>query len=319
MRRACLGALLLAAAVKGAKKRPTHHENAFGAKDLLDLRIYVSPTPRFSAFNDTEALIWKQEGMEYAAFADHEQKVDVPLTDALLANATLFAHVFVTKAGFSPDPKHGSYDRWATTSNIHELVGYSERLEAKGLHNLISGEPAPWEAELVRGAAEAKAAGRPEGEFISYWKPKLMAQLLVDTEAYAIGEMPPLMLNYLQGYRLVSGHKYRPLVYINELTSMKIHWQAINSSSSSMPLELTFGPLPAKRFQWMVNLQVAATRASPCFVPLLTLLSTRSSPHAPRLRARLTSYLSPLTSHLLPLTSHLLPLHAPLHRSTRSR
>ena len=132
----------------------------------------------------------------------------------------------------------------------------------------------------MRGAAEAKAAGRPEGEFISYWKPKLMTQLLVDTEAYAIGEMPPLMLNYLQGYRLVSGHKYRPLVYINELTSMKIHWQAINSSSTSMPLELTFGPLPAQRFQWMVNLQVAAAHASPC------LAAVRRSRWTPARRAK---------------------------------
>ena len=30
---------------------------------------------------------------------------------------------------------------------------------------------------------------------------------------------------------------------------------AVNASSKELPLELSFGPLPSKRFQWMVNLQ----------------------------------------------------------------
>ena len=249
--------LLLAALLYAAKKgRPTHHENAFAAADKLDLRIFLSSSPRFTAFNDSSSLIWKQEGMVYADFSDREHHVQVPITDGMLRNGSLFAHVYVTKAGFSPDPKAlETFDRWATTHNIHELVTYGERLKPVGLHNLITGEPAPWEAELRRGAAESKAAGRPEGEYISYWQPKLHAQLLIDTEAYPLGQMPPLMFDYLQAYRLVAGHRYRPLVYINELTSMRIHWQAINASRTSLPLELSFGPLPAKRFQWMVNLQ----------------------------------------------------------------
>ena len=248
--------LALLYAAKKAKARPTHHENAFVATDKLDLLVVVSSSPRFTSFNDSSALIWKQEAMEYATFADREHTVQVPISKSMLNNGSLFAHVYVSKVGYSPDPKAlSTYDRWATTHNIHELVAYGERLKPIGLHNLLSGEPAPWEAELRRGAAEAEASGRPAGEYINYWRPKLHAQLLVDTEAYPIGEMPELMLNYLHGYRLVSGHRYRPLVYINELTSMKIHWQAINGTRSSLPLEMSFGPLPAKRFQWMVNLQ----------------------------------------------------------------
>mmetsp|Transcript_29584 Transcript_29584/g.76405 ORF Transcript_29584/g.76405 Transcript_29584/m.76405 type:complete len:417 (-) Transcript_29584:623-1873(-) len=165
----------------------------------------------------------------------------------------------MTKAGYSPDPKRDNYDRWATTSATFELVGYSELLQPRGLYNLITGEPAPWEAELRRGLAAAAAAGRPEGEYVSYWKPKLHMQLLVDTEAYPLGEMPPLLQHFLHSSRLMHGHRFRPLVYINELTTMKAHWVAINSSvplpGGGLPLELSFSPLPTKRFQWMVNLQ----------------------------------------------------------------
>ena len=248
--------LLICATIVHAARRPTHHENAFAENQAFDVRVFVSSSPRFTAFNDTNALIWHESNFEYTQnFKAVEKEVEVPLTDALLANGTLFAHLYVTKAGASPDPRHGRFDRWATTSQVHQIVSYAARNEPIGLYNLLSGEPAPWEAELRRGAAEALAAGRPANEYIAYWKPKLHAQLLIDTEAYPLGSMPPLMENYLQAYRLVSGHRYKPLVYINELTSMRLHWIAINASRTTMPLELSFGPLPSRRFQWMVNLQ----------------------------------------------------------------
>ena len=258
MRWLLAGALLFVTA--GA--RPSFHVNVYPEGVAFELRVFVSASPRtFTAFNDTHALIWHAKDFEYTAdFSLRAHTAHVPLTDALLANGTLFAHIYVTKVGASPDPKHGSYVRDATTSTVMPLVTFGERLEAKGLYNLISGEAAPWEVELRRGAAEAAAAGRPAGEFISYWKPMLHAQLLIDTEPHPHGEMPPLLWHSLQNHRLISGRhyeKYLPLIYVNELTVMKQHWMAVNSSlpGGSLPLELSFSPLPSRRFQWMVNLQ----------------------------------------------------------------
>ena len=34
---------------------------------------------------------------------------------------------------------------------------------------------------------------------------------------------------------------------------MRLHWVAINASLTSLPLELSFSPLPSRRFQWMVS------------------------------------------------------------------
>jgi hypothetical protein len=251
-RRIVVGSLL-GLALLGIEKRATHHENVFKEGDEFELRIFVSGARRFKDFNNSEALLWHEKGLRYSSsFASREVTVQVPVTDALLSNATLYAYVYVTKAGKSPDSLRQNFDK-TMTATAQELVEYSERLEPVGLHNLLTGEQAPWEVELNRGLAAAQKAGRPAGEYISYWKPKLHAQLLVDTEAYAIGEMPPLQMNYLQHHRLVSGHRYRPLIYINELTTMKGHWLAVNKSLSTLPLELSFGPLPSKRFQWMVS------------------------------------------------------------------
>ena len=247
-----MASLLLCAAALAASGRPTHHVNTFAENDLFDLAVFASPSERFTAFNDTDALIWRSEGFTYSqAFAAREESVEVALTDELLNNGTFFVHLYVTKSGASPDPRHGSFDRWATTYAGYQIVEFGARNEPIGLRNLLTGEPAPWEAELRRSAA---ASSEPE-RYISYWKPKLHVQLLVDTESYPLGMMPPLMQHFLLQHRLISGHRYRPLVYINELTSMRLHWIAINSTRTAMPLELSFGPLPTRRFQWMVNLQ----------------------------------------------------------------
>jgi hypothetical protein len=250
---------VLLSACHGVARRATHHENSFASGTRLELRVFLSPTRHFSAFNDSGALVWHDTDFTYADdFTARSTTVQVPLTEQLLSNGSLFAHVFVSKQGASPDPKHGSYERWSSTGTTAELVVYDKPLEPIGLYNLLTGEPAPWETELRRGAEEAKARGR-DGQFISYWKPSMHAQLLIDTDTHPIGGMPPLLQNYLHAYRLMSGHRFRPLIYVNELTVMKQHWMAINNTakslSPSLPLELSFSPLPSRRFQWMVNLQ----------------------------------------------------------------
>ena len=80
---------------------------------------------------------------------------------------------------------------------------------------------------------------------------------MVDLEQRGVDEMPVHYHNYLSAYRLVQNDylKYRPLIYVNELTLMRQHWMAINSSLTKLPLEITYKPLPVHRFTWMVNLQ----------------------------------------------------------------
>ena len=43
---------LLLACVSAAKRQPTHYENTFAPGDELELRVYLSPQLRFSAFNN---------------------------------------------------------------------------------------------------------------------------------------------------------------------------------------------------------------------------------------------------------------------------
>ena len=260
------------------------HTNTFNEDDAVDLRVYLGPSVRFSDFNNSDALIWSASSLRYSTSSPElTATVSVPITAALLANRSLFAHAFFTARGASPDPMAAAYDRWATTHTLQPLVVYGERLKPSGLRNLLTDEPAPWEAALQAGLDAAAAAGKAE-QWIAYWKPGLHLQLVVDHEVRPLGTMPPLYHNFLRGHGLVEagrGGRFRPLVYVNELTVMRMHWIAINTTRAcalesersgpdgraaaaaveeaaracELPLELSFKPLAVSRFQWMVNLK----------------------------------------------------------------
>ena len=182
-----------------AASRPTHHRHTFRQGDLLDLRVYLSTSPQFGGFNTSEP-VWVETDIPYSDDApERTATIEVPVTPELLANGSIYAHAFFTRQGFSPDKRAtGSYDPWSTSSLTASLVTFGERQKPMGLKKLLTGEPAPWEEELRRGEAEARAAGRPDGEFISYWKPAMHLQLVVDSAAHALGTLPPLYQSYLQ-------------------------------------------------------------------------------------------------------------------------
>lgn len=178
--------------VLGAKR--THHQHTFTPGEPLELRLYLSESPRFRGFNASEP-VWVEQGIPYLVdAAERTREVQVPMTPHLLANGTLFAHAFFTRQGYSPDPSAGgTYDPWATTMLTTSLVAFAERQQPMGLKKLLTGEPAPWEEELRRGAAAAVASGSPAGEFISYWKPALHLQARVCSPPlvpYTRGEHP---------------------------------------------------------------------------------------------------------------------------------
>ena len=219
---------LLAASYQ--RSRPTHYENTFATGDELELRVYLSEQLRFKDFNNSAALIWHATGMRYdmSSAGDIETTVQVNVTQHMLNNGSMYCHSFFTKAGKSPDPKAlGSYDRWSSTHTIMSMVAHAERLKPIGLYNLLTGEPAPWETALRNAADEAAAAGVPEGQFIPYWKPKMHLQLVVDATPFPMDAMPNLMHNALHQSGLMQGHRYRPFVYVNELTVMKAHWYTL--------------------------------------------------------------------------------------------
>ena len=104
---------------EGAFGSYTHHENTFKESDAIAFEVYVSESPRHVPFNESGQPVWRASfsNLTYvSSFPTATTTVHVPLTEALLSNASLYAHVFVTRAGLPADPKRDGYDRWAATS-----------------------------------------------------------------------------------------------------------------------------------------------------------------------------------------------------------
>ena len=214
--------------------------NAFGPADVLDLHVYISETPRFNAFNDTSALKWHQTGIPYDMAAEERTiTLEIPTSDHLLSNRSLYAHSFFSKQGVALDPKDPKHDRWAITHNTFALTVAGERREPIGLRKLLTGEPAPWEEELRRGAAADAVAGTV-GRFVPYWKPRLYLQLIVDHEPWPLDGMPFMYHQYLRAHRLVQGTRFRPLVYVNEV-------RACTRCRSLLPLSSPFAVSRCRR------------------------------------------------------------------------
>lgn len=254
---------LLSGGGASAAQQARYHKNAFPPGERLDLRVYLSERPRFRDFNNTEP-IWHVSGLLHANDAPQQSTtVQVPVTGHLIANGSLFAHAFITREGRSPDPAAtGSYDPWATTTLTQALVVHGARPEPLGLRKLTTGEPAPWEEELRRGAVAAAIAGQPPDRWVPHWKPALHLSLIVDFEPHELFRgMPPHYQHHLLQRRLMDRDgTYKPLLYSNELTVMRQHWLAINDSAVSpteLPLELSWSPMGVKRFAWMQQLEAS--------------------------------------------------------------
>ena len=233
--------------------------NAFPGGQALELRLYLSHQSTFTRFNETLPHA-HLTNITYD-FQQTDQTIHLEYKPSQqLANQgkTLYAHAFFTKKNYSPDPNHPSYDKLATIFTSTPLVGFATRNQPLGLKKLLTGEPAPWEAELQRGIDEARKNGR-EDDLIPYWKPRMDVQLVIDVETHGLDTIPPLYYNFLRSRRLIAEAHYLPLSRWNELTVMRQHWLALNSSwldkSLSLPLELSFRPVSMRRFQWLLALE----------------------------------------------------------------
>ena len=95
----------------------------------------------------SQALVWRETGLLYSSNNPHlssrARNVSVAprFLPQLRANATsLWAHVYVSRAGTSPDPDSARWRRLSTAEAHTPLVAYLPRVKVKATKNLLSGE-----------------------------------------------------------------------------------------------------------------------------------------------------------------------------------
>jgi hypothetical protein len=273
-----------AGAVRAAPAPAVRLANAFAAGQLMDLRVYITESKEFADFSDTSKLVWEERSLGYsqdeAASSSRALNITLRPSPALQRNETgMWAHVFLSKAGVSPDPGSRTYDMLGTAVSHSSLVKIVRRKRPKVTRNLLSGEPG--ESSGASGAAAtggvgagpaadggqdstavAKAEGgeaaagdeaAPDVEWIPHWKPALTISVVEDPSVYpSAASIPPQVATSLVIHS--DAGRYMPVIYINEFWIMADRYIAINETVSELPLELTFSVTSLMR--WMLTEQM---------------------------------------------------------------
>ncbi|XP_015758843.1 PREDICTED: cleft lip and palate transmembrane protein 1 homolog [Acropora digitifera] len=98
-------------------------------------------------------------------------------------NGTLYAHVFVTKHGKSPDPMHPKYNRFAVVNSTMLLTVFRKKRVHKTV-NLLTGK-----ADAHPDEVQSLTSNKP-AEVISYWHPNLTINLMDDQTPWTQGAVP---------------------------------------------------------------------------------------------------------------------------------
>ena len=251
-------------------------ENAWQREQSMDLCVYVTETPTFASFGDDSALVWSQLGLAYtrepAEAATRSVNVTRRTSAALRANiSALYAHVYVSRTGTSPDPSSSAYAAMGTVSRSHCLLTYQKPKVVKATKNLITGAAAA-EPAAAAAAAEPAAAGSlalapaaaevggalatldASSRLVPHWTPTLSLSVVEDFTVYkGLRSIPPQVLPHLV-YDADLG-TYQPVLYVNDLWVLPETRFALNESVAELQLEIDFSVTTLVR--WMMTAQMS--------------------------------------------------------------
>lgn len=168
----------------------------------LELRVYLSEREAFAAFDDEP--VWREQfalsysGSGPVARLNHTHRA----SRALMRNETsLWAHIYLTRSGASPDPRSAQHSPALTAERHHCLVAYKRAPARRRERSLISGAAGGGAAEAEARAPEAGELSHdrePERPLVPHWIPSLSIAVSSELSIYARrSSVPEVLLEHL--------------------------------------------------------------------------------------------------------------------------
>ncbi|KAF9236213.1 cleft lip and palate associated transmembrane protein [Melanogaster broomeanus] len=229
----------------------------------LSMYVYFSTSPNGDVFSRQWTSAWREDqdkGLPNfvwtnITFGDWNQQrtayYDIALPEAVQRNASLWADVFLTKEGASPDPSHQSFDPQSVHHIRKLLTRYLPKAKARKEKNLLSSSD-----DVVEEEEEVPE----ERVIVPYWHRNLTLALVSDETVLAFDKLPPAIPE--QDVHLVSGARdstgtrgfYKPIVFPNDFWLLRSHLTEINTTTPTVPLQITFQPLSYFKFQLFASM-----------------------------------------------------------------
>ncbi|KAL0950176.1 hypothetical protein HGRIS_010169 [Hohenbuehelia grisea] len=224
----------------------------------VDMHVYLSTstvgdvfhvwTPDTGVDKGLPHFVW--ENITFGDWNDARvEEFDIKFPQSVLHNGSLWADVFLTKDGASPDPKSPKFD----VEHVHQvrklLTPYLPKVKVRKQKSLLSGQKAQ-EDELEEVEQDV---------IVPHWHKNLTLALISDAPAVPIGQLPlPLHehIHIAPNKRDETGSKgyYKPIVFPNEFWHLRQHYIEVNTTTPSLPLRITYQPMSYMKFQMFASM-----------------------------------------------------------------
>ncbi|KAK4701167.1 hypothetical protein P7C70_g5067, partial [Phenoliferia sp. Uapishka_3] len=243
---------------------------------LLDVFVKLSTdVDGVVDFQDTSlpSVEWKGVTYDNSKWSrEWDTAFDVP--ESVQHNASLWADVFVTLAGVSPDPASESFGGEEVLHIRKILTRYMPKKKIREVKKLLGpgSKAGAGVTETVPPPSVVEEAEAPQEvmPIISYYHPNVSLEIVASAGALARSALPPPLQLYLNlahdGKTNEEGKQaYFPLTWGNDFWLLREHMNPVNETTPRLPLRITLTPASFMKWQIMASLddsfksQAAAT------------------------------------------------------------
>ncbi|KAJ3296763.1 Cleft lip and palate transmembrane protein 1 like protein [Rhizoclosmatium sp. JEL0117] len=215
---------------------------------LLDLHVYLDPSEEFSSFGDVNKLIWKQQNLAFGDVKDvRVEEMTLNLTPDVQRNGSLYAHMYVTYQGHSPNPEASTYIDDKTLYHRKLLTRYQPRQKVIIKKSLVAKKKAGEEKE------EAPKVVIDDGKWVSYWWRNLTICLVGDGGSQLPANVPQPILQHVD--LAEDGIHYYPIFYADDFWLLEEQLQPINETVKSVNLTLKWESKSLWYFQLLTTME----------------------------------------------------------------
>ncbi|KYQ88563.1 hypothetical protein DLAC_11294 [Tieghemostelium lacteum] len=205
--------------------------NAWLTQTPFSYKVYLSDSDKTIG----KWLIWEETGLTYDYEESNNRYFNYTFNTPkyMQNNESLYAHIIINKGPYLNQPR-------SSLHRVHQLNVYAPRPKPKGKNLLSNNE------------VEEPVVVYDKNELISYFKPTMICNLIIDHNNYPPGSLPVEVVS-LFNISAKEG-KFYPTVYMNDFWVFKEHLIPLNETVEELTLQMSFYPM--SMFKWQIQLQM---------------------------------------------------------------
>lgn len=196
-------------------------------------------------------LLLQENGIEFGSFSNGFSKTFNYSLPANYAQSRypIYAHVYLTKEGFHPDPSQGGYDPISTVYRRLNLIDKMPRPRATS--NLVQSKTDDGTCVKSSSPLKEMLTDEKNENMVLYWYPRINIGLLQDESPIDLSTLTSGMARTMSV--TLDRTKYLPTLYMYEGWRLRDHRIILNRESSDLPLTIHFSSIGALKLKLLTH------------------------------------------------------------------